>query len=301
MHKPWELCSPRPRISNSRAVDIYLYRVMRMQFVKIHTAGSDYVVCDAAAVRDARVCARLLDRHTGVGGEGLLLVGAPTDADTPVRLILPDGSEGEGCVTAAQTAARALFARGKCRTQVRIALDGTVYPVRLSRLGARVLCVFAELPPLVPRPMDGLKYHYGIRGEVLRACLARPRLSICDLGGTHAVFLLESAAALRALDVTGVCRRLAEVLFYGERIHMHFVAVSGDNALSMRCWQPARGELAAGGEGAATAVYTARAAGLCDSDNVPVRARGGSFCVELCGKAASVCAKSEVVFTGKVG
>ena len=99
MHKPWELCTPRPRISNSRAVDIYLYRVMRMQFVKIHTAGSDYVVCDAAAVRDARVCARLLDRHTGVGGEGLLLVGAPTDADTPVRLILPDGSEGEGCVT----------------------------------------------------------------------------------------------------------------------------------------------------------------------------------------------------------
>lgn len=172
--------------------------------------------------------------------------------------------------------------------------------MRLSTLGDRVLCARAALQPLLPRPLDGLKYYYGIRGEVLRACLARPRISICELGGTHAIFLLESAAALRALQFAQVCRRLAEVLFYGEQIRMHFAAVSGDNALSVRSWQPHLGEAAACGEGAAVAAYTAREAGLCDADQIPIRMRGGSFCAELCGRAVTLCAKSEIVFCGEV-
>lgn len=287
--------------SEIRARDIYWTRGDGMQFVKVHTAGSDFVVCAAADVRDAHDSARLLDRRCGIGGEGLLAVGDVSDGLAAARLILPDGSEGEGCATAAMTAARALFARSKCRARVRIDLGGIVYPVQLTTLGDRVLCIWVELPPLLPRPLDGLKYNYGIRGEVLRACLVRPRLSICDLGGTHAVFLLESAAALRALHIADVCRRLAEVLFFGERIRMHFVAVSGDNALSVRSWQPTPGELAACGEGAAAAAYTARVAGLCDSDRIPVRMRGGSFCAELRGTAISLCAKSEVVFAGEIG
>ena len=162
-----------------------------MQFLKIHTAGSDFIVCDAADLPDARGCARLLNRRTGIGGEGLLTVGDAADNLAPARLFLPDGSDDRGSATAAMTAARALRARGKCRSAVRIDLGGRVYPVRLTTLGDRVLCVWVELPPLVPRPLDGLKYYYGIRGEVLRACLVRPRLTLCDLCGTQAVFLLE--------------------------------------------------------------------------------------------------------------
>lgn len=277
---------------------------MRMRFVKVHTAGSDYVVCDAAAAQgygDAHALSRLLDRRAGVGGESLLTVAACADTAMRVRLILPNGEEGAGCVTAAIAAVRAYFACGKTRACTQVMLGGNTYAVRLSTLGDRVLCARAELPALLPRPLDGLQYYYGIRGEVLRACLARPRLSICELGGTHAIFLLESAAALRALQLTQICRRLAEVLFYGEQIRMHFVAISGDNALSMRSWQPHLGEAAASGEGAAVAAYTAREAGLCDADSIPIRMRGGSFCAELCGRTVTLCAKSEVVFCGDVG
>lgn len=271
-----------------------------MQFLKIHTAGSDFIVCNAADLPDARGCARLLNRRTGIGGEGLLTVGDAADNLAPARLFLPDGSDDRGSATAAMTAARALRARGKCRSAVRIDLGGRVYPVRLTTLGDRVLCVWVELPPLVPRPLDGLKYYYGIRGEVLRACLVHPRLTICDLCGTQAVFLLESAAALRTLNLADICRRLAEVLFYGEGIRLHFAAVSGDNALSVRSLLPDGSELAACGEGAAAAAYTARAAGLCDSDRIPVRMRGGSFCAELYDTEISLCAKSEVIFAGEI-
>ena len=90
------------------------------------------------------------------------------------------------------------------------------------------------------------------------------------------------------------------MLFYGEDIRLHFAAVSGDNALSVRSLLPDGSELAACGEGAAAAAYTARAAGLCDSDRIPVRMRGGSFCAELYDTDISLCAKSEVVFTGEI-
>ena len=65
-----------------------------MQFLKIHTAGSDFIVCNAADLPDARGCARLLNRRTGIGGEGLLTVGDATDNLAPARLFLPDGSHG---------------------------------------------------------------------------------------------------------------------------------------------------------------------------------------------------------------
>ena len=59
-----------------------------MQFLKIHTAGSDFIVCDAADLPDARGCARLLNRRTGIGGEGLLTVGDAADNLAQARLFL---------------------------------------------------------------------------------------------------------------------------------------------------------------------------------------------------------------------
>ena len=272
-----------------------------MHFVKIHTAGSDFLVCDGQAGTETRRAARLLDRHTGVGGEGVLLVFPDAADGVPARLLLPDGSEGEARATAAIAAGKYLFDRDKTRTASRVRLCGAVYPVRLTVMGGRVLCAWVTLPPILPRPLEQLKYYHGIRGDVLRACLVNPRISIYDLCGTHAVFLLESCAALRALNLKSVCGRLSEVLFYGERIRLHFAAVSGDNALAMRSYDKSVGECASSGEGAAVVAYAARAASLADEDRVLVKCLGGTFCVDLDGTAASLCAKCETVFSGDAG
>ena len=98
-----------------------------------------------------------------------------------------------------------------------------------------------------------------------------------------------------------MCGRLSEVLFYGERIRLHFAAVSGDNALAMRSYDKSVGECASSGEGAAVVAYAARAASLADEDRVLVKCLGGTFCVDLDGTAASLCAKCETVFSGDAG
>ncbi len=278
---------------------IWLYeRGDGLQITKIHTAGSDYLLTEEDVHAPNVFAKRLLDRRTGVGADGLLFLGTAAEADASVRLYLPDGSEAMPGATALIAAARAVYDRTRA-ARVSLWAGEELRTVRMSVLGGRVLCAWLSMPSIRPRPMEQLKYYHGIRGEVLRACLPRPRVSLYALGGEHAVFLIESPAVLRTLALADVCTRLSEVLFWGEKLDLHFCALSGENALVMRSWRCGIGEIAASGEGAVLSAYAATEAELCDKPRVMAKALGGSFCVELFDKEASLCAKCEMVFVGE--
>ncbi|MBQ5389946.1 MAG: hypothetical protein IIU58_03470 [Clostridia bacterium] len=270
-----------------------------MQITKIHAAGSDYLLCPDAGAPEKTLAPRLLDRRTGIGADGLLWFEPGAGTDIRLHMVLPNGREEMPDAAALIAAAKYLYDGDPKKSTTLIGCGERAYSVRLSVLRGRVLCAWLAMPPIVPRPMEQLKYYHGVRGEVLRACLAHPRISIYELGGAHAVFLLESCAALRALQLQSVCRRLEEVLFWGEAIDLHFAAIAGDNLLSMRSWRCRVGELAASGEGAVLGAYAATAAELCDAPRIMVKCVSGSFCVELCGKEASLCAKCETIFVGE--
>ena len=79
-----------------------------MHFVKMHGIGNDYVYINgfsdhdavSAACDPALLARRIADRHTGVGGDGLILVLPPdpgVDADVRMRMFNADGSEAEMC------------------------------------------------------------------------------------------------------------------------------------------------------------------------------------------------------------
>lgn len=270
-----------------------------MRITKIHTAGSDYLICrETEALSGAEISQRLLDRRCGIGADGLVFIDSAGEMPR-LRLFLPDGSEAKSSATALVAAAKFLYDEDSSRRHSRLRLGEVDYTVRLSVLGGRVLCGWLDLPPIRPKPMEQLKYYHGIRGEVLRACMAHPRVSLYSLCGEHAVFLLESPRALRGLAMRDVCTRLSEVLFYDESIDLHFSALSGDNALSMRSWRCGVGEVTASGEGAALCAYAASESEWTDGARTIVRSLGGSFCVELDGHSASLCAKCETVFVGE--
>lgn len=269
-----------------------------MQITKIHTAGSDYLLTREPVASPGAFAKRLLDRRTGVGADGLLLLSSAEGADATARLYLPDGSETAPSATALIAAARAVYDETRV-ARVCLSVGTETHTVRMSVLGGRVLCAWLVMPSIRPRPMEQLKYYHGIRGEVLRACLPHPRVSLYTLCGEHAVFLIESPAALRSLALADVCTRLSEVLFWGEKLDLHFCALAGDNALALRSWRCGIGEIAASGEGAVLSVYAATESELCDAPRVMVKTLGGSFCVELFDKEASLCAKCEMVFVGE--
>ncbi len=270
-----------------------------MQFTKIHVAGSDYLMTSEDVTPEKAFIQKLLDRRAGVGGEGFCVVCPNGEDEAALRLYLPDGRCGASSVCAAVAASKFLFDRGM-GSRIRILLETCAYPISLTVMGNRVLCAWATMPAFEKREMEEQKYCYGTRGETVRECLGHPRIGIYDLVGAHAVFLLDSCAALRALDLERVCRRFNEVLFFGERIDLHFAAVAGDNALALRSWTPGVGESFASGEGAALVSAAAGEAALTDGTRIMVRCPGGSFCVDRCARQTAVCVKCERVFAGSV-
>ncbi|MBE6679229.1 MAG: hypothetical protein E7598_01755 [Ruminococcaceae bacterium] len=270
-----------------------------MKLTKIHTAGSDYLVCAERMNESVETAKRLLDRRRGIGADGFVSVEPDEGCDAKIRLLLANGEESTCSATAVISAAKFLYDNSVKKKKYGISFGGRVYHVKMSVMAGRVVCAWLEMPKLVPKPLEQLKYYHGIRGEVLRACIVHPRVSVYELCGAHAVFMLESAAALRALNMQSVCRRLEEVLFFGESIDLHFAAIAGDNALVMRSWRCKIGEMGALGEGAVLAAYAAVEYETVDSSRVLVKNACGSFCVELAGNSALLCAKCETVFCGE--
>jgi diaminopimelate epimerase len=66
----------------------------------MHGLGNDYVYvnCFEEQVENPSALARIIsNRHTGIGGDGLILIGPSRTADVRMRIFNADGSEAEMC------------------------------------------------------------------------------------------------------------------------------------------------------------------------------------------------------------
>lgn len=270
-----------------------------IKLTKINSVGTDHIICRERMADACDFAKKILSRRRGIGADSLVIL-ENSDGDTQkIRVFSASGRECAFSATAIMCTAKHLY-KELHKSVIPIVQGEKTYTVRLSTMGKRVLCVWLEMPKIVPKPMEQLKYYHGIRGEVLRACISRPRVSVYEMCGAHAVFMLESCASLRSLNMQSVCRRLEEVLFYGEEIDLHFAAIAGDNSLALRTWKCKEGEICASCEGAVLASYAAREYETVDASRIIVKTSGGSFCVELSGYNAAICAKCETVFSGEV-
>ncbi|MBM3986200.1 MAG: diaminopimelate epimerase, partial [Planctomycetes bacterium] len=89
-----------------------------MRFVKIEGAGNDYVLVETFCQRvdDPAALARAVsDRHSGIGSDGLILVGPPGagGAHARMRMFNADGSEGLMCGNGLRCVVRWLAQEGR--------------------------------------------------------------------------------------------------------------------------------------------------------------------------------------------
>ena len=72
-----------------------------MRFTKMHGAGNDYVYVDCFREQPPHdipaTAISVSDRHTGIGGDGLVLICPSEVADARMRMFNADGSESEMC------------------------------------------------------------------------------------------------------------------------------------------------------------------------------------------------------------
>ena len=164
-----------------------------MRFTKMHGAGNDYVYvnCFAEPV-PADIPATAIavsDRHFGIGGDGLVLIGPSDKADARMRMFNADGSEAEMCGNGIRCVAKHVVDAGFVRGDT----------VRIDTAAGVLACE-------VQRGADG-------RVASVAVDMGRPELGDAGSGRMVAV-----EAGDRTFDITAVSMGNPHAVIFGDGI-----------------------------------------------------------------------------------
>ncbi len=236
-----------------------------MRFTKMHGAGNDYIYVDCfqqpAPEDPAGLARRLSDRHFGIGGDGLILIGPSSVADARMRIFNADGSEAEMCGNGIRCVAKYVYDHGIVRKPtLSIETGAGVLWVELEVAGGRVRRVRVDMgepilqaeriPTTLPgNPVVGVPLH--VSGQSLRVtCLS--------MGNPHCVVFVD-----RLSDdwVRQLGPQIEIDSHFPRRVNVEFVEVLSPAEVRMRVWERGSGETLACGTGACAACVAGVLAG----------------------------------------
>lgn len=257
-----------------------------MHFIKMHGIGNDYIYVDEflyKAPADIGDAARLAsDRHTGIGGDGLILIQPSQIADCKMRMFNADGSEGRMCGNAIRCIARYMLER-----HPEICPGDTVRIETLSGIKIVTAQRDAEGKPSMLRADMGAP---GLSPESIPVLTAAPQdLSIevpgfsgsgvcVSMGSPHIVFFIDSDPS--ELDIAHIGPAIESHSLFPERVNVEFVQMQPDGSLKMRVWERGSGETMACGTGACASVVAAVENGYFQKgEAVQVHLKGGDLTI----------------------
>lgn len=238
-----------------------------MRFTKMHGIGNDYVYvnCFQEAVPSdvAKLAIAVSDRHTGIGGDGIILICPSERADARMRMFNADGSESEMCGNGVRCVAKYVFDHGIAKTpELKIETgrgvltllmtagkDGKAEKVRVD-MGTPILEA-ARIPttftgdkvvnaPISPELIDPA-------AAWVKSCGVELKMTCVSMGNPHVTIYCTDVAKI-PLETIGPILENAKV--FPRRINVHFVQVVSPAEVIMRTWERGSGITLACGTGA---------------------------------------------------
>jgi diaminopimelate epimerase len=238
-----------------------------LRFAKAHGLGNDFILVEAGLCPpDPSAWAqRLCDRHTGIGGDGVLLH-SREGGGVRMRLLNADGSEaeisGNGVRCVAAWAVRqgrvlddftVLTAAGPRQVHVE-ALEGARYRVTLG-LGQPILAS-ERIPVTLERRLEP------VIDQPLRVDGEDVRVTATSLGNPHCAVFLEEVADDALVDKLGPA--LERHAAFPNRTNVEFITVVSRGEIRVRLWERGVGPTRSSGTGSASAAVAAILKGLVD-------------------------------------
>ena len=255
-----------------------------MRFTKMHGAGNDYVYIncfDEPVPRDIPATAiAISDRHTGVGGDGLVLICPSEVADARMRMFNADGSESEMCGNAIRCVAKYVSDRGIARKpelkietgrgvltmQLFTGAGGKVEQVTVN-MGAPIL-ESARIPTTLPGdPPTNAKLE--VAGKTID-------VTCVSMGNPHCVTFVDEVNDDWVLRVGPQIERHPA---FPRRVNAEFIQVVSPDEFIMRVWERGSGETLACGTGACASAVAGVLTGRTNR-TVTAHLRGGDLKLE---------------------
>ena len=251
-----------------------------MRFTKMHGAGNDFVVLDlrdGRAPPDAAACARIADRHMGVGCDQILTVEAPrsSGAVASYRIWNADGSVAQQCGNGARCIAAWLVRDGAAPATGGFAIDSPAGTHDVARDAQGGFVIDMGMPQFAPRavPLHGWneaqdEYAVDVDGIALR-------FGAVSMGNPHAVV---EAADVATAPVGELGPALQANAAFPESVNVGFAEVVSRDRIRLRVFERGVGETLACGSGACAAVASLARRGRVDADReIAVELPGGTL------------------------
>ena len=219
-----------------------------IQFIKMHGAGNDYIFVDTTRfpIENPEALSIAWSRyHTGIGSDGLVLIGRPStpDADFTMRIFNADGSEGLMCGNACRCIGKYVYERGMTDQRHIRLLTASGIKILDLKVNSQGIVESVTVDMMAPVFVDHQLFLP--EGEEL------PEGVFVSMGNPHYVIFVDD---IDDVDVARVGARLEHHARFPERSNIEFAQVQLDG-IRMRVWERGSGITMACGTGAcATAV-----------------------------------------------
>lgn len=216
-----------------------------MKFTKMHGLGNDYVYINTMAEKvehPGQLARTLSERHTGIGADGLILIGGSQTADFSMDIYNADGSRGEMCGNGIRCVAKYVYDKQLTKkTQIAIeTLSGVKY-VHLKLAGEQV-------------EVNMGKPWFAVQKTPLKVEEHTYSVTRVSMGNPHAVLFVEDT---EYFPVARLGPLIETHELFPNRVNTEFCQILDRETIRMRVWERGSGETQACGTGACAAAVAA--------------------------------------------
>jgi diaminopimelate epimerase len=221
------------------------------------------------------------DRHTGVGGDGLIVLFPGARGPVRMRMWNADGSEGLLCLNGLRCAAKYAAEAGPAGDVFAVETASGDRPVRVFRNPegtVEEVAVEVGRPDFRRTSLPAAGDAPELWGELIDLGERRVPGYGVSVGNPHLVCFLDSAALAERIPLEVLGERSRDPRF-PEGVNVHSAAAIAPDLLVMKTWERGTGPTQACGSGAAAVYAAARRLGKADRRST-VRMPGGEVRME---------------------
>ena len=277
---------------------------MKLSFVKMQGCGNDYIYFDCfdQTVRDPETLSvRLSKFHTGIGGDGVILINPSEVADAQMRIFNLDGSEGKMCGNGIRCVGKYLYDSGRVhRETMTVDTLSGIKTLKLSVRDGKTKAVTVDMgqavltPEKIPVKLSG--------DQIVKTPVTigdrEWEITCVSMGNPHCVVFVDH---VDTFPLESVGQQFEWHPLFPEGVNTEFVKVIDRHTLKMRVWERGSGETLACGTGACATAVAAVLNGYCDkNEDITVKLRGGDLIIRYTDDTVWMTGAAETVFTGEV-
>lgn len=256
----------------------------------MHGAGNDYIYVNTIIydIKDPEKTAiEWSNRHTGIGGDGLVLIGSSDIADFSMRIFNADGSEAMMCGNASRCVGKYVYEKDMTdKTEITLETLSGIKILQLQTTGSIVNSVTVDMGEPSDIKEINLGELYPLKGITV------------NMGNPHLVIFVED---ITTIDLPIIGPQLENHPLFPGRVNVEFAQLISENKIRMRVWERGSGITLACGTGACATAVASITKGI-TGRKTEIEMDGGTLTIEWEEKTGHVMmtGPAETVFEGTI-